>query len=151
MGTQRKSIRRMIIAFCVCIALLLPMFVIQRYRDSKISKDHIILHGVIIEIDSGVKRDLINYEYKYNGKVYREDNICTNGTYKNTTDRLLVLVEKNNPSNNDLLETYGDFAYYDIKPEDTIGLNCSKDSILMMWVGYPPRINKMEIENPKSK
>src|SRR5450631_2979173 len=98
--------------------------VIRGHYTRKIIANHGVVCGDITDMRSGKGTNVL-YEFSYNGKKYNENVSCpamTLAAFKEGKRRLLVVFEKDDPTNNRILADVDDFARYMITESDTLNV-----------------------------
>jgi|GEM_PF-3208907 len=126
-----KSYKAKIIILIGVISIFLIYENMQHNNSTKIiKKNHSVYCGTIQSIGRARGGLVIKYELYINKKLLEFNSVCTKHTqnrFNNGDTNILVVIEKNNPRNNRLLESSDDFEKFNISPSDTLGLSCLQD------------------------
>lgn len=113
------------------IIVIVSIIGITNHNKAKkqLKEEHVVACATIISIKPNRSGGgLLTYELEYNGVLYKKRVACLYKTkikFSMGMNRILVLIQKENPSNSDLLEVESDFIEFNIRTKDTMGLNCS--------------------------
>ena len=102
----------------------------------KLRTNHILVCGNIIGMYTGKGSNVV-YEFFLDSNRYEFNKSCPNKTYDNYKmgiKRILLVVEKEHPDNNVILDKSEDYQKFDIKDEDTLNLKC-QTGLLMSGSG----------------
>lgn len=114
--------------FFAFLLTCLIMYYFKVKADNRIKKNHVIVCGRIIRISSGRGGWLIDYEYYVNNQRIQPNESCTTDTkikFENGDNRILVVYERDNIYNAEILENREGFIKYQVTEKDTAGLNCN--------------------------
>jgi hypothetical protein len=113
--------------FSLCMIIIGLGFWGTHVHDITLKKNHVVVCATILSVNIE-KQYYVDYEFVFNGKSIKEQASCLKVTKDNYDDglrKILVVVSKENPHVNNLLENQDDFIKYNIIPADTVGVLCS--------------------------
>jgi hypothetical protein len=116
-----------VIVFIAFIILVVGLLILRVLGDGKIRNNHVVVCGTITSIVVARGGLYIDYEYTVNGKLYKQNGSCTdttNAKYERGINKILIVIDKDDPSLSELLEDWGDFDSYNISSKDTAGIIC---------------------------
>ena len=113
--------------FWVFAILVTILFIYKFKRDKRIKNDHIVTCGTIDSIKRGKGGWHINYEFSCQGEIIKSNGSCMPNTKEKFDvgdNNILVVVDKKDCYNCEILETNDDFREFNIITEDTLGVKC---------------------------
>jgi len=117
------------IAIILGLISIFLIYQINQHNNSTelLKKKHTVYCGTIQSIGRARGGLIIKYEFYINKKLLEFNSTCTKYTqnrFQNGNTSILIVIERNNPSNNRLLQSSDDFEEFNIIPSDTLGIRC---------------------------
>lgn len=117
-----------IFIFVTVIVIVLIALTNRSGEQNRLKENHIVVCGIITDINDGRGGNyLIKYSYYYFSKKFQSSGFCsasTNDRFNNGTKEILVVVEKSDPRNSEIIQDAQDFDKFNITKDDTAGMNC---------------------------